>query len=464
MTTARTKAVIGAVVTAVALALAGTVFLSGAVNSCGMQKNDAPVAFCETFDHPFPVTNRSGQLDGTLWGVSRVSANDNFGKETEAWSSSTIDACDGSHPAQPDGSDVIVCNGQLRESSDDQHGVSTLAIYPKQPFDFAGRTGTVAFDVTNDSYGTHAYWPEFWLTDQPTPAPFEHGGPPCDLCSLPRNGLGIAFAASWPAGQGLCSGIQSRHWMVDNMVIVRNYVPQHLNWIGDPPSIHSLGCATESSGPNGALNHIEMRIAQNQIDVWATDAGRRRLTHLASVSDANLTFTRGLIWLEDNHYNASKSDAPGPDPDNHTFAWDNVAFDGPAPYRDLSFDVLDSLTPAGGRLLNLGWLAQPSSPVSLNTLPMTAANIAAAKNALLMFNFGYNPISMFSYTINGHVESAPSPFPPESVRDHSVALPVPLADLVPGVQNIVLSGDQGMIVANVNIVLVAAGTVPGVKP
>ena len=46
-------------------------------------------------------------------------------------------------------------------------------MYPKQPFDFAGRTGTVVFDVSADSEGPHAAWPEFWITDQPLPAP--HG-------------------------------------------------------------------------------------------------------------------------------------------------------------------------------------------------------------------------------------------------------------------------------------------------
>ena len=43
---------------------------------------------------------------------------------------------------------------------------------------------------------------------------------------------------------------------------------------------------------------------------------------------------------------------------------------------------------------------------------------------------------------------------------HSVALPVPLTDLVPGAQQIALSGNQPMAVANVNIVLIAAAAVP----
>ncbi|MEQ1384020.1 hypothetical protein ABLW58_25550, partial [Salmonella enterica] len=77
--------------------------------------------------------------------------------------------------------DVIICNGQLREASNDNNSgafeagtVTVLAMYPKQPFDFAGRTGTVSFDVSNDTAGTHAAWPEFWLTDLPIPAPFNH--------------------------------------------------------------------------------------------------------------------------------------------------------------------------------------------------------------------------------------------------------------------------------------------------
>src|SRR5260370_27221911 len=143
-----------------------------------MQKNDAAVAYCETFDHPFIPTSRSGQLDGTLWGVSRITGNISGGTGLlDEWSPSTIDGCGGRVSAQPDASDVIVCNGQLRESSDDKEDVTVLAIYPKQPFDFANRTGTVAFDVTNDNTGSHGFWPEFWLTYQPLPAPSLHRDP-----------------------------------------------------------------------------------------------------------------------------------------------------------------------------------------------------------------------------------------------------------------------------------------------
>ena len=102
---------------------------------------------------------------------------------------------------------MIICNGQLREATNDNPSgvfdngtVTVLAMYPKQPFDFAGRTGTVSFDVSNDSHGTHSAWPEFWMTDLPIPAPFGHF-----FNSLPPNGFGVRFGGMAPAGgQGGC--------------------------------------------------------------------------------------------------------------------------------------------------------------------------------------------------------------------------------------------------------------------
>jgi hypothetical protein len=475
VTTTQTKAVIGIAGAAVVSALAGRVLLHGASNACGMRLNTAPVAFCETFDHPFPVTNRSGQLDGTLWGASRILGAIVLGSNLfNSAPPSTMDACGVLQPASPGTTDVIVCNGQLRESQYDQHGVSSMALYPKQPFTFAGRTRTIAFDVSTDTSGSHGAWPEFWITDQPVPAPFTHGGLPCDLCSVPRNGLAIDLSGGISAGQagpGDCPADKTRRWTVSQVKIVRNYVEQHGELYSDP-HFQALGCAREATGPNDALNHVEVRVSQNQIDIYATDPGSKALKHLAAYSNANLSFSRGLIWLEDNHYNAEKAadrTTGTPDLSNHTFAWDNVAFDGPTPYRDLSFDVPDALQPTAYGLTNLGWRSTPASPVTLSTLPMTQANIDAAasanRGALLMFNFGNNAISTFSYTINGHAHTAPSPFTPAPNKAfQSVALPVLLTDLVPGAQSIVLSGDSDMMVTNVNIVLIAAAAVPGAAP
>ena len=88
---------------------------------------------------------------------------------------------------------VKVSNGRLYDVLNDHGGVIEQAIYPKQPWDIAGRTGTVAFDVSDDSEGTHAAWPEFWWTDQPIPAPNDDF-PVHEM--LARNTVGVSFAAS----------------------------------------------------------------------------------------------------------------------------------------------------------------------------------------------------------------------------------------------------------------------------
>lgn len=450
MTYVRSLAVLAGLVLAFVLAPMNYESVSGQANPCGMQLNQQQVIFCDTFSAPHPVTNRAGQLDGVVWGVSRAQ-----GLGT-TWGGSTMVGCNGSTQVIPP-NDVIICNGRLRQSQWDMGSVTMLALYPKQPFDFAARTGTVSFDVTNDTSGAHGAWPEFWLTDQPVPAPFVFGSAPCDFCSLPRNGFGIRFAA---AG-GDCPG----GWRADAVIVARNYVFEeaHIFGSGSGTRIQQMGCVSLSSGPNGALNHVELRISQNQIDIYASDAGSTALKLINRITNANLTLSRGLIWIGDAHYNANKSG--GRDDSVHTYTWDNVAFDGPATYRDLSFDVLDRMQPAGNNVYDLGWPATPSNPARVQTLPMTAGNISAAKSALLMFNYGlFNHIATFNYTINGRALSLPSPVPSTHRGMRSVALDVPLSALVAGPQSIVLSGNTDMVVSNINIVLVNAAPVPGVGP
>src|SRR5581483_9367686 len=80
----------------------------------------------------------------------------------------------------------------------------SLAMYPKQPFDFAGRTGTVVFDVSDDSGGMHAAWPEFWVTNLPVPDPFVHFN---GVASVPQYGFGLRLGGvCTPAGSGPGSG------------------------------------------------------------------------------------------------------------------------------------------------------------------------------------------------------------------------------------------------------------------
>ena len=168
--------------------------------------------------------------------------------------------------------------------------------------------------------------------------------------------------ASVVAGQGAqlgsnCPNDNNIRWTVDSFVAVRNHVVDDTQGYGtrSKMNVTSMGCVIASSGPNGGLNHVEVQVSQNQVDVYATDAGKTTpLIHIAKITDANLSFTQGLIWLEDVHYNADKS-LRLPLQHDHTFTWDNVAFDGPSVARDLSYDVLDSLTPCHDGTVCLGY-------------------------------------------------------------------------------------------------------------
>ena len=194
-----------------ALLSSSSVGASAAGGPCQFQKADQPlnVAFCDTFDQPAGTGTRSGDLNSTVWGVSRQLGNSNLGQgQYDAALPTTLQKCGQSVQVIPP-NDVAICNGQVAESVTDGVGVDNgtvtdLAMYPKQPFDIAGRTGTIAFDVSDDSHGNHRAWPELWYTDQPVPSPFDHFS---SLQSVPKNGFGVRFAALLPSGAAGLPGV-----------------------------------------------------------------------------------------------------------------------------------------------------------------------------------------------------------------------------------------------------------------
>ena len=392
----------------------GATVRSSSAASCGMQMG-GPVAFCDTFNAPSPTGNRSGDLNGAIWGVSRLTQNWNPSGQFNQWGFGTT-SCGGS-------GDVRICNGQLHEAQSDLGSVTTLAMYPKQPFDFSGRTGTISFDVSNDTKGSHTAWPEVWITNKPTPAPLEH---PTQDDSNPEFGIGLQFEGSI----GLCPDGQ---WTVDNIILVSNY-----SATTTPMTID--GCVIKASGPKGPLNHVEIRISASQVDVYASDPGSTTLRHIAEHSGA-VPLTRGLVWLNDTHYNGDKD---GNGQGTHEFTWDNFAFDGPYTYQDRSFDVLDN-TSSQGTGYKLGTV--------MHTMPVDAASLNNATGALVMWNYTnwHNPTTA-SFTLNGHAYNVPA----QPVYSQALYMPVSLSDVVTGANTIVVTGGDMWATANVNLVLVAA--------
>jgi hypothetical protein len=450
--------------------------------NCGLQSGGA-VTFCDTFDAPAGIGNRSGDLNGNVWGVSRTIGDINLGQhDYDAAPMTELDGCNGATTIVRPPHDVIICNGQVREATNDNPsgvfdagGVTALAMYPKQPFDFAGRTGTVAFDVSNDTHGNHAAWPEFWMSDLPVPVPFNHFD---SWIALPQHGFGVRFAGkAVPGDGGLCpnsNNLDKPRWTVDSGVVVRNYAMEDVNYAGveagtqssTPLKLNILDCVIGPADGSGVMNHVEVRVSQGQIDIYATDAGDApsptTLKHIASLSNANLTFTRGLIWLEDVHYNADKGGAPSQR--QHTFVWDNVAFDGPFTYRDFSYDALDANEPGpANNAWNLGKVASPNQTASWDVLNLPANPQGTAARVLFNFSEEMNPVpSKLNVIVNGHAHSTPWPYPDKLTNTwRTYAVTVPITDLVAGTNVVQLGADQPLITANVNIVLV---NVPGAVP
>jgi hypothetical protein len=445
-----------------------------------MQLGGAPT-FCDKFDAKNAgIPSRTGDLDPNVWGVSRANLGGvSFGQGLyNGWASTTLQGCNGSSTVSAP-NDIVVCNGQLREAVNDNPagcnqcgGVFVLAMYPKQPFDFAGRTGAVSFDVSNDSHGIHAAWPEFWLTSLPVPIPFYHGG----AVPLPQHGLGVRFAASVVANQyGLCpngNNLSLPRWTVDSAMVIRNYIYEDVNYQGvdagtpsNPPlKLTIMDCVVASPDNSGIMNHVEIQINANEIDVYASDAGQTALRIIAKITNANLSLARGLVWLEDVHYNADKGFPPSQR--QHTFVWDNLAFDGPFTYRDFSYDALDNTQFVPNyNVTNLGQPSQPNQSASWNVLNMPSNPQASAVRVLFSFYAHYPSPTQINISVNGNQHSVPWPYPVnpgdagESWRTYALAIPI--TDLVAGTNVVQIGADQQIVSSNVNIVLV---DVPGGVP
>lgn len=363
--------------------------------------------------------------------------------------------------AKPD-SDVRVCDGRMVEATSDGGAVTTLAMYPKQPFDIAGRTGTVSFDVSDDSQGTHAAWPEFWYTDKPVPAPFTHES---SWQSFPQDGMGVRFARECGPGQGPNCGpnCPANNTVpvvsVDSAVVINNYVGND-SFDGGNLQVNGDSCVKEPTQP-GQMNHFELRISQQQIDVYGTDAGTTSpLKHLATIPHANLTLTKGLIWLEDVHYNANKMGTQG----THTFAWDNVGFDGPVHARDAAYDALDNTSSNSDGSINLGWSLPAGSSQQVTVNNITQPSIDNSSAALLTFNFWSEQTpDAFHFAINGHSHDYKWPYPYSiSFSPMTIAIPVPLSDIHAGTNTVTFSTGSGyaLNVFNVDLIMVGGGGMP----
>jgi hypothetical protein len=404
--------------------------------------SEVNVAFCESFATPGGDGGRSGDLDPSVWSVSRRSGINNIGQGARNfWPMATVEGCGATSPSPPP-KDVRVCNGRLHEASNDSGSATILALSLLQPFDWAGRTGTVVFDVTADSGGLLGAWPAVWLTEQQVPAPYGQwigsGGAP-DI----RNGVGFELAA------GKCQGDFSKLG-VNSIVVRRDHVSEQAQF-------EKLGCVAKAKGTD-PLNHFELRISESSVQVWGTDPGADKLVQLAEANGLNLPLTRGLLHFEDVHHSSFKGLEPSHE--ERTLVWDNIGFDGPKIARNAAFDVPngDDVTSGG---TNLGHVITASGAAFQTHKAVTWDQ--PPTGAVVAFNWWPEDPVVPGVRVNGDDWQATAwPFDDTTHCVRTITVPVPLPD-VQGVQKIELrytgTHPPSTVVSNVSLILLGASKV-----
>ncbi len=290
-------------------------------------------AFCDTFESGPSAGGRSGELDPTRWSVAR-GAPYNSANFDDAFrvGPALIGACraDLSNTRVLPDADVLVCDPTatipsrhaLATAAAQNYGLSTYRV--RQPFDFAGRTGTVKLDMDLSNNGLGG-WPALIIAQDPSPAPsfdWQERG------SGPRNGIEIEFGTGW------CN---TPHTLETIVYTFSDYV--------QTAHVPSFDCAIpHATTAPGALNHVEISLTQTHVEVWASDTSPDGVSFpnlkLLWAGDVALAFSRGYVSLALRNHATQKywlgSAA--------TVRFDNVGFDGPVVTGWREYSAPDSLT------------------------------------------------------------------------------------------------------------------------
>lgn len=299
--------------------------------TCGF----AAPAFCDDFEAgpAAPGGGRSGELDPTRWSVARGQPY-NSASFDDAFrvGPALIGACraDLSNTRVLPDRDVLVCDPTpviptrhaLATVAEQNYGLATYRI--RQPFDFAGRTGTIKLDIDLSNNGLGG-WPALILAQDPSPAPsfdWQERG------SGPRNGVAIEFGTGW------CN---TPHTLETIVYTFADYLQTSF--------VPSFDCAVSHATTSpGALNHVEVYLTQSHLEVWASDVSSDGLTfpnlHLLWAGDVALPFSRGYVSLAVRNHATMKywlSSAA-------TVRFDDIGFDGPVVTGTREYSAPDSLT------------------------------------------------------------------------------------------------------------------------
>ena len=300
--------------------------------SCGLP--DA--AFCDAFTKPSPG-GRAGDLDDAKWSFARLG----FGCEGSfSFPPAPINLCGIWQTVKPGGPDSQFCLDETNdprwsEGFDDNSTFAYIAARIRQPFDFEGRTGTIQWQADARTSGSHGWWVETWITEDPVPGVNVH----IDQVVTSKEAVGIELSLNCGAPAANLGTAGSGKVGVSRIMVVHDY---EVKDVYDPfagPQANNRCVGTEQ----GSLNKFHFKIAENRIEVWATGAGGEELERIAE-ADVDLPFSRGYVHISHVHYNAHKAEVTS----YQSYQWARVAFDGPVVATPRAYQIPDPLSNSTG--------------------------------------------------------------------------------------------------------------------
>jgi hypothetical protein len=217
-------------------------------------------------------------------------------------------------------------------------GYGVASIMPRQPFDFAGRTGTIEFETNVYGFG-RSWWdvyivPEDEMLDEIVVRDEGGAGE-----QLPKRGIVFSFGNSTPCVR-----------------VIENYIftQQWCHW-----ERYLTAFPTDPANTSGAIRRL-FRFTVSSTG-WTFEVQKQDATFwsFSGLFTPAPSFTRGLIKIEHHAYNPTKD---GIDAHRYTYHWDNIRFDGPVIPQRAAYEA----APTFLQLLGAP-LGSTAGPVSITT-------------------------------------------------------------------------------------------------
>jgi hypothetical protein len=293
--------------------------------------------FLETFSQPSATRGRAGDLDPTIWGVGRLTANGISTDRVNKTRPATIPAAcratfaGGTSVYPPD--DSLICDGTSTNPGTLMSGIviqnyGNHSYMIRQPFDIAGRAGSIRFDV--DAVCGNALWTYIQMdfTDEPVPCPSFHIVDNDETGPLPKNGL----ALSW-------SDTATGYTTIGTAHVYTTFAKTVLS-----PTVTVTG-TSRPTVLQDKLNRIEVRLSTTLVEVRMSDYSPDGFTfsnfRLIYSAPMTLPFTRGYVHLGARNHASVKYAAASA---SHVYHWDNVSFDGPLLSAPRAYEIPDNTT------------------------------------------------------------------------------------------------------------------------